>query len=643
MQPWGDAYLPVYMAYFGLCFLLAVAMEKMYHWLTRVRTDGEWAVPTAGVFWLLLLSLNFRNNWLVARAMNEAVWSPRVLVEEALARGLLTGVAPSGVLLVNGNEPWDNAAEYVGQTGIRFPVYQMNQTRDLTPIFQTAGGLCAPVMNQQVCDFAPDIPVYTIQIRHLTAGTGAVLLARVQRAYQANGAIQGLVTNDVTTFFRFPDSAQRLTAAVSGRSVLQKSGSNAFRLSRELQTIKEGREWKLVSLRGATAFDALSLRGEITAEGKVSAISVPKSREAFELHTAGAELLHTGYQSGDLGNGAEFPSINFESEMSIEVLVVPGDSQGANAEIISNHWSDSTGLAIEGVNAPANQYAAVFGTGKGWMQIGNFALLSGRRNYISLQVKDREARLYVNGDAVSKKVLPEAIAQSRHPVLIGNWKGHDRSFNGWIEEVLISKNTKPEETILKDTRRLLGESRKLLLLNGIGPSLLHKSLDPQGAQFLALPNTLQLPESFTLELIVHPANTQVQYATIISNHPGKGGFQGFTVEQVDKRTNYYSLAFGNGKAWMPVGEFSISPGSTHYLAITKDKRQVSLYLDGRRVAEKALAADLSASDYPLTIGNWVMRNRPFNGVIQEVRIKPGVASAKSIADEAGALQRASSH
>jgi hypothetical protein len=269
----------------------------------------------------------------------------------------------------------------------------------------------------------------------------------------------------------------------------------------------------------------------------------------------------------------------------------------------------------------------------------------GRRNYISLQVKDGEARLYVNGNAVAHKVLPEPIAASPHPVWVGNWKGSDRPFNGWIEEVLIARGSESEETVLGDARRLAaayapGESPKPLLLKGKEAALVDKGFGTEGAQSFVLPNTIPLPDTFTLELLVRPASVQTSYATIISNHPGKKGFQGLVIEQAQKRTNYYTLGFGNGKSWMPVGSFFIPPGDLHYLAVTKDKRQVCAYLDGRRIAEKLLAADVAASEYPLTIGDWFSKDRPFNGAIQEVRITGTAASAKTIADRAGTLRRA---
>jgi hypothetical protein len=642
-QIWGDAYLPVYMSAFGMALLLAVGGEKLYRRRTRLRTGGQIAAA-ALCLWLLLLGFNFRNNWLIAQAMNEMVWNPRVLLESALDRGLLTGVSPKAVLLVNGTDLWDNAEEYSLKTGVRFAVYRLSEVRDLTPVFLGAGGTCTTVADQQVCDFAAYSPVYTVQIRHLTDGTGAVLLARVQKAYQSNGSIHGLLSHEVTAYFHLPASAQPLAVAISGREIQRQAGASVFHVSGGLQLMKEGRNWKLMSLRQNGVFDAMSLRGEITVEPRGSSILIPKSRDALVLHASGPELLHAGYESGDLGSGVEFPAIHFENDMCIEALVVPGDTQSQYAEILSNHWVDSRGLAIEQIDAQNNQYSAAFGTGKGWMVVGTFGLAKGRRNYISLQVKDGEARLYVDGSPIASKVLPEPIAASPHSVWLGNWKGGDRPFNGWIEEVLIARGAKSEEMVLSDARRLdvgdtAGESPKQLLLKGNEAAIVHKGFDTESQSFI-LPNTIPLPDTFTLELLVRPASVQGPYATIISNHPGKKGFQGFSLEQIEKRTNYYTLGFGNGRAWMPIGDFFISQGDLHYVVVTKDRRQVDAYLDGRRIAEKRLEADLAASEYPLMIGNWFNKDRPFNGSIQEVLITRTAASAKTIADRADALFKA---
>jgi hypothetical protein len=254
----------------------------------------------------------------------------------------------------------------------------------------------------------------------------------------------------------------------------------------------------------------------------------------------------------------------------------------------------------------------------------------------------------VNGNPIARTVLPDPIAASPHSVWLGNWKGGDRPFNGWIEEVLIAKGAKSEATVLSDAGRLAAGgttavSPKQLLLKGNEAEIVHKGFDTEGTQSSVLPNTIPLPDTFTLEMLVRPAGVQSPYATIISNHPGKKGFQGFSLEQTDKRTNYYILGFGNGKGWMPAGDFYISPGDLHYLAVAKDKRQVSVYLDGRLIADKLLGEDVAISEYPVTIGNWVNKDRPFNGAIQEVRMTRTTASSKTVADRAKAVRGASAH
>ena len=454
-QSWGDAYLPVFMTCFGLSLLLAIGLARLHLQLTKIKNNRVWLMPVAAFIWLALFALNVRNNQLVVQTENETLWNSRVLLEDALSHGLLTGLSPKAVLLVSGVDPWDHADEYSAQTGMRFSVFRLNEVRDLTPVFQGAGGKCVPTtVYQQVCDFASDAPVYTVQIRHLSDGTGAVLLARVRSAYQAKGAIRGLLSNEVTAYFRLPPSAQPLTVALSGRSFQNETGGEIFRQSHELQLLKEGAGWKLVSLHGNITFDALSLRGEIAAERPESVILREKSLSAMELHAAGPVMLHVGYESGHIGNGLELPAIHFEKEMGIEVLVNPRNFQRSYADILSNHREDFRGLAIELVDARTNLYAASFGSGKDWMVIGNFTLIPGQRSHISIQLKDGLVNLYVNGYPISHTVLPAPIVQSPNSIFLGNWQGGDRSFQGWIEEVLISGRAKSKKMVLEDGVRL---------------------------------------------------------------------------------------------------------------------------------------------------------------------------------------------
>ena len=189
------------------------------------------------------------------------------------------------------------------------------------------------------------------------------------------------------------------------------------------------------------------------------ATHVLKKPNAFELYAANLELLHIGYVNGHFASGIELPSINFEKDMCIEILLMPNDNQSQYAEILSNHWADFTGLAIEQVDTQTNLYSVTFGNGKGWMDVGKFTLSPDQISYISLQIKDRVASLYVNGRVVAHTLLLEPIAQSSHSLFLGNWKGENRQFQGRIEEVLISSGSKSEKKVISDFERLAKAGR----------------------------------------------------------------------------------------------------------------------------------------------------------------------------------------
>ncbi len=89
-----------------------------------------------------------------------------------------------------------------------------------------------------------------------------------------------------------------------------------------------------------------------------------------------------------------------------------------------------------------------------------------------------------------------------------------------------------------------------------------------------------------------------------------------------------------------MADFFLSPDDLHYIAVTKEGRHVGIYLDGRSIVNRVLDVDLAPSDFPLMIGNWFVKNRPFNGLIQEVRVARTAVSAKEITKKAAMLRRA---
>ncbi|HEY4900955.1 MAG TPA: LamG domain-containing protein [Terriglobales bacterium] len=455
--PWGMAYLPVYISRLGLTLLLAIAFYSIYQRTRNVWKKWPALTGVALVVWLVLFAANLQHNWLIANAENETYWYPRVLTEQALRRGLLANAKPGSILLVNGAYSWDNTNEYSGRTGHLYSVYQLNTAADLTPVFTAAGASCQMVARQQECAFAPTAEIYTVQIRHLANGTGAVLLARVNRTYQMNDQVRGLLADELTAYFHLPASIPEPKGSISGRFVqLQQADASPFRIGDDrMGVLRRGRGWELLSFRSGESFDALSLRGEISPEVSESVAPVVKKETAWELRSAGPPLLHIGFERGMLGTGVQQPAITFSNQMSIDLLVSPENQQVPWADILSNHATDYRGIAIEQRGDKTNQYSIAVGSGKEWMYAGDFSLLPARRNYISLQVDGKQTALYVNGALVARTILAAPIASTDRPIYLGNWLGGDRQFNGLIGEVLIAKGTRSSNDVRVDSIRLL--------------------------------------------------------------------------------------------------------------------------------------------------------------------------------------------
>jgi len=185
--------------------------------------------------------------------------------------------------------------------------------------------------------------------------------------------------------------------------------------------------------------------------GKIA--SLAGSGRSLELHSSGPELLHVGYRNVNPAYGIDLPPVSFGKEFAIEILATPDEEQISNADLLSNHW-DHLGIAIEQLGLEANHYAVNFGSGTGWMAFGDFHLISGRRNYVVVEVRNAEAWVYANGELAGHAFLPYPIVMGSNDLWIGDWKVRGRSFNGWIEEVLVTTRLKSPEAIRSEAHRL---------------------------------------------------------------------------------------------------------------------------------------------------------------------------------------------
>ena len=147
-----------------------------------------------------------------------------------------------------------------------------------------------------------------------------------------------------------------------------------------------------------------------------------------------------------------------------------------------------------------------------------------------------------------------------------------------------------------------------------------------------------LGRRFTVEVIGEAYRGQCAYAHILGNHPGTANFSGFALQQDGDRKGFYTFAFGDGNGWQPALELPLARGRRFYLAITVDGTHVAAYSLGALIGRLETSAPLKDSDMPLTIGNWVNRDRPFHGAVYEVRLTEGVLSPEEIRRNAGGVR-----
>lgn len=194
----------------------------------------------------------------------------------------------------------------------------------------------------------------------------------------------------------------------------------------------------------------------------------------------------------------------------------------------------------------------------------------------------------------------------------------------------ISRNS---EIILfeKGRKNNLKDDFKLSFSN---QSLLHYRYDTNTFSYISKDGGSELPgikvldpiylnKDFSIEILVRPNKEQVPYAAILGNHPGKDYFEGFVIQQNSVNQNEYTFGFGNGKNWLPNIKFNLTENRLNHLLIDVRQNTTSIHVNGKFAGSVNTIESIKNSDMPLYIGNWVGGDRPFNGVVNEIRIING--------------------
>lgn len=171
----------------------------------------------------------------------------------------------------------------------------------------------------------------------------------------------------------------------------------------------------------------------------------------------------------------------------------------------------------------------------------------------------------------------------------------------------------PDNIILNN--KMLADDKNVIFHRGIQDFLVSDVFDLAGFN-----------DEFSIEIIVKPYLPQLPYATIMGTYPGTENFHGFVLESKNNQGDY-SYEIGSGSQWEDAGTFNIDVGKWNYIAINKFKNEITIFKNGVLKTRK-IAEAYKNSDMPLVIGNWYFQNRPFNGIISEVKI-----SSKALAPQ----------
>lgn len=174
-------------------------------------------------------------------------------------------------------------------------------------------------------------------------------------------------------------------------------------------------------------------------------------------------------------------------------------------------------------------------------------------------------------------------------------------------------------------------------LKGGGRDLLHAGFQNgfmgSGRDFGAV----SFGDHFSLEVVGTPRRGQKAYAHIMGNHPGYNYFEGFAIQQDGEQEGTYSFGFGNGKTWLPGVKFQLPTGRRFHIAIVVERNKIKVFRNGELVGDADATDVLKNSGIPLSVGNWVNKDRPFHGSIEEIRIVDGAMSEDEVRRHAKAI------
>jgi len=251
-----------------------------------------------------------------------------------------------------------------------------------------------------------------------------------------------------------------------------------------------------------------------------------------------------------------------------------------------------------------------------------------RKDYEKIYKKlENGTKIFLENDQINNYSKIKKIISEKYKVVKENPSGNI---------ILLIKKNK-NELLFKNTF-ILNDNKNQL------KTILHYTLDPflrgyfnKEEKFINFTSSSQMEKiiiskEFSVELIIKPNNQQVQYACIIGNHPGINGEppSGFVIQQNGNITNQYGFSYGTGTTWTDNLIFNLDHNIWQYITITISNEETKIYINGIFINSVPTIAPIRNTTLPLFINNWMNKDRPFNGIIQEVKISQAPMSEEII-------------
>lgn len=152
---------------------------------------------------------------------------------------------------------------------------------------------------------------------------------------------------------------------------------------------------------------------------------------------------------------------------------------------------------------------------------------------------------------------------------------------------------------------------------------------------------IKLGTEFSILLQVNLSTNAIQapYAHIFGNHPGRNNFEGFVFQRNPGRPdNGFDFSVGNGKEWKHVFDVTLKPAQHTFIALSIKDGRGKLFIN-ESVTPVDIGGDIRDSEMPLYIGNFIGKDRPFAGQIDELLITNTALSEGTISNFQNRVRR----